>query len=113
MSFTSFSKPEVEGVSKELGGGILACVARCRNPRRLPAFGLKGENAGSITLVAGFWLELLGAVLWLHGVGGNGGKAGGGGSGGGGGGSNGGGGMTAGVGVGVMLRCKECVCVVV
>ena len=103
----------MEGVSKELGGGILACVARGRNPRRLPALGLKGDDAGSITLGAGFRLELLGTVLWLHGVGGTGGKAGGGGSGGGGGGNSGGGGRTAGVGVGVMLRCGECVCVVV
>ena len=78
-----------------------------------PAFGLKGDDAGSITLGASFWLELLGTVFWPHGAGGNGGKAGGGGSGGGGGGSNGGGGMIAGVGVGVMLRCEECVCVAI
>ena len=67
------------GETNELGGGIRACVARCRNPGRLPATGLKGDDEGSITLGAGFPPLLAVMVLWLRGAGGGGGSGGGGG----------------------------------
>ena len=93
----SFRTFEAVVAVRELGGGILACVARCRHPRRLPAEGLNGDNIGSITLGGGCPVGLLDAALrsaCMGGIGGNGG---------GGGGGCGGGGEAVGGGVAVVV----------